>query len=53
MVLEGVFGVDVRLDGSIGATPRVGRLDPNARLRGLVVAGESYDVTASGIAPSQ
>jgi hypothetical protein len=52
MVLEGVFGVDVGLDGSVGATPRVARLDPDARLRGLVVGGRSYDVTAHGIAPS-
>jgi hypothetical protein len=49
LVLEGVFGVDVSLAGEVRAAPRVARLDPNARLRGLVVGGRSYDVTAAGI----
>lgn len=48
MVLEGVFGIDVRLDGSVTAHPSIAALDPDARLRGLVVAGTSYDVDARG-----
>jgi hypothetical protein len=52
LVIEGVFGVDVTLDGGLSAAPRIAALDPDARLRGLVVGGRSYDVTAQGIAPS-
>ena len=50
LVLEGVFGVDVSLTGEVTAQPRVARLDPAARLRGLVVAGRTYDVDANGLA---
>jgi hypothetical protein len=48
LVLEGVFGIDVDLGGELRADPRVARLDPDARLRGLVVAGRRYDVDARG-----
>jgi hypothetical protein len=49
MVVEGVFGVDVTLAGDVSAIPRLDAVDPSARLRGLVVAGRSYDVSAAGI----
>lgn len=49
LVLEGVFGIDVSLAGEVSAAPRVSRLDPNARLRGLNVAGRAYDVSATGL----
>ena len=52
MVIEGVFGVDVTLDGTVSATPRLEGIDPSARLRGLVVGGDSYDVSAAGVVPS-
>lgn len=45
----GVFDIDVGLDGTVSATPSVARLDPTARLRGLRVAGQTYDVTADGV----
>jgi hypothetical protein len=51
LVLEGVFGLDVGLDGEVRATPRLSRIDPSARLRNLVVGGKSYDVTSAGATP--
>ena len=50
LVLEGIFGVKVSLDGTVEATPQVAALDPNARLRGLRVGSRSYDITADGVA---
>jgi hypothetical protein len=47
-----LFGVNVGLDGTVSATPALERIDPGARLRGLVIRGQSYDVTAAGITPS-
>lgn len=52
MVIEGVFGVDVTLDGEVTAAPHLEGIDPSARLRGLVVAGRSYDVSAAGAVSS-
>jgi hypothetical protein len=53
LVIQGFFGVDVPLDGGApSATPRLDAVDPGARLRNLVIAGRSYDVTAGGLAPS-
>jgi hypothetical protein len=53
LVIQGFFGVDVPLDGGPPtATPRLDDVDPSARLRNLVIAGRSYDVTADGVAPS-
>ncbi len=49
LVLEGVFGLEIALDGTIQANPRVAPLDPTARLRGLRVGPHSYDITADGI----
>nr|WP_174263954.1 hypothetical protein [Phytoactinopolyspora halotolerans] len=48
LVIESLFGVSVSLDGTVTATPIVGRLDPQARLSGLVVGGTSYDIAADG-----
>jgi hypothetical protein len=53
LVIQGFFGVDVPLDGGPPtATPRLDDVDPGARLRNLVIAGRSYDVTADGVVPS-
>ena len=52
LVIESLFGVNVGLDGAVSATPALERIDPGARLRGLVIRGESYDVSASGITKS-
>jgi hypothetical protein len=53
LVIESLFGVNVGLDGTVGATPALERIDPGARLRGLVIRGQSHDVTAAGIVPSR
>jgi hypothetical protein len=50
LVLEGIFGVQVALDGTVTANPQVATLDPDARLTGLRVGTTTYDVTAEGIA---
>ncbi|MEV5960422.1 hypothetical protein AB0L70_01585 [Kribbella sp. NPDC051952] len=50
LVLEGVFGVEVALDGTVTANPQVAALDPDARLTGLRVGSTTYDITADGIA---
>ncbi|GAA0576621.1 hypothetical protein HPO96_15265 [Kribbella sandramycini] len=49
LVLEGIFGVEVALDGAVTAGPQLAALDPTARLRGLRIGGTTYDVTADGI----
>ena len=49
LVIESLFGVDVTLDGRVTGTPALERIDPGARLRGLVIRGHEYDVTARGI----
>ncbi|MFG1624055.1 hypothetical protein [Kribbella sp. NPDC049227] len=48
LVLEGVFGVEVGLDGTVTANPQVAALDPDARLTGLRVGSTTYDITATG-----
>lgn len=54
LVIQGFFGVEVPFDGGAPrATPRLAEVDPQARLRGLVVAGRSYDVSAAGIEESR
>ena len=52
LIVEGVFGVDVPLEGPVTAKPQLARLDPDARLTRLVVAGQAYDVTSVGATPS-
>ncbi len=49
LILEGVFGVEVALDGTVVADPQVRGLDPDARLTGLRVGSRVYDVTAEGV----
>ncbi len=49
LVIEGVFGVQVDMDGTVTATPRLERFDPDARLVGLRVAGRTYDIDADGV----
>lgn len=51
LVIDAIFGVSVGLDGTVVATPRLDLLDPQARLRGLVVRGQSYDIDGSGAHP--
>jgi hypothetical protein len=48
LILEGVFGLRVGLDGQVSASPRLAGLDPAARLTGLFVGGAEYEVGASG-----
>lgn len=49
LVLEGIFGIEVALDGTVTANPQVAALDPDARLTGLRVGTTTYNVTADGI----
>ncbi|MBK5305468.1 MAG: hypothetical protein JJD92_02135 [Frankiaceae bacterium] len=51
MVIDGIFGVDVAVDGTVTAIPRLTQVDPGARLVGLRVRGVDYDVDASGARP--
>jgi hypothetical protein len=52
MVIDGVFGVRVSPGGEVSATPRLGLVDPDARLRDLVIRGQRYDVDATGLHPA-
>ncbi|GAC1408596.1 MAG: hypothetical protein NVSMB57_00040 [Actinomycetota bacterium] len=49
VVIESIFGVRARVDGSIDAAPAFGSLDPSSRLKGLRFQGRLYDVTREGI----
>lgn len=53
LVLDAVFGIDVATDGTVTARPQLDLVDPDARLRNLVVRGRSYDVDAAGVHPSE
>ncbi|HIZ35537.1 MAG TPA: hypothetical protein H9815_07145 [Candidatus Ruania gallistercoris] len=46
LVLSGIFGVQVDPSGAVSANPNLADVDPDAVLRGLRVAGVSYDVDA-------
>jgi hypothetical protein len=48
LILEGVFGIRIAVDGTVTAAPQLGTLDPNARLTGLFVQGREYTVDTSG-----
>jgi hypothetical protein len=52
MVIDGVFGVSVAPGGEVSATPRLALVDPDARLRDLVIRGQRYDVDAAGAHPA-
>lgn len=49
LVLAGIFGLEVDLDGSVRAGGCIADLDPNARLEGLVVQGRRYDVVGGQV----
>lgn len=48
LVISGVFGVHVGLDGTVSASPVLEHFDPGARLENLTVAGREWTVDASG-----
>ena len=52
LVLDAIFGISVAADGTVSASPRLDRVDPDARLRNLVVRGVAYDVDADGVRPA-
>ncbi|QDB78998.1 hypothetical protein FE251_06145 [Georgenia wutianyii] len=51
LVLAGVFGVEVALDGTVTAGGCIADLDPDARLEGLTVQGRTYDVVGGQVVP--
>jgi len=53
LVIEAIFGVRVGFDGTVEATPQLAEVDPSARLRGLVIRGQRYDVDATGLHAEQ
>ncbi|AYY13716.1 hypothetical protein EF847_14445 [Actinobacteria bacterium YIM 96077] len=53
LVLAGIFGLEVDLDGGVRAGGCIADLDPNARLEGLVVQGRRYDVIGGDVVPSE
>jgi hypothetical protein len=53
LVIDAIFGVTVAADGTVSADPRLALVDPDARLRNLVVRGVSYDVDAAGVRPTE
>ncbi len=53
LVVESLFGVRVPVAGPPSAAPLIGSLDADARLNGLVIKGEEYVVTASGMQRSR
>ena len=52
LVVDAIFGVSVSPAGEVTAAPRLALVDPDARLRNLVVRGVAYDVDASGVRPA-
>ena len=48
LVVEGIFGVRAGLDGTVEATPHLDGLDEHARLTGLVIGGQTYDIDRDG-----
>lgn len=51
LVVEGLFGADVALDGTVSSRPRLADVDPDARLRNLRIGDDLVDVSADGITP--
>ena len=49
LVISGIFGVEIGLDGTVTANGVLSHFDPAARLEGLVVQGKSYTVGADGV----
>ncbi|WP_147917933.1 hypothetical protein [Ruania zhangjianzhongii] len=46
LIISGIFGVQVDPSGTVTASPKLAEVDADAVLRGLRVAGVSYDVDA-------
>jgi len=51
LVLAGIFGVEVALDGTVTVGGCIADLDPDARLEGLTVQGRTYDVVGGQVVP--
>lgn len=49
LVVSGIFGVEVALDGTVTANGCLDAIDPGARLLGLRVGDRVYDVDAAGV----
>lgn len=49
LVISGIFGVEVALDGTVTANGCLDAIDPGARLVGLRVGEKVYDVDAAGV----
>ncbi len=49
LVLAGIFGLEVALDGAVSAGGCIADLDPDARLEGLTVQGRTYDVVGGQV----
>ncbi|WP_420114316.1 hypothetical protein [Pseudactinotalea sp.] len=49
LVVSGVFGVEVALDGTVTAQGCLDAVDPDARLVGLRVGEKVYDIDANGV----
>ncbi|MCA0250687.1 MAG: hypothetical protein LCH76_00065 [Actinobacteria bacterium] len=52
LVIQGVFGLSVGVDGELTAEGHLDAFDPAARLRGVPIRGRLWDVDAEGIRPS-
>ena len=49
LVIESIFGVHVAPDGSVSSSGVLEHFDPGAKLLGLRVSGNTYDVDADGV----
>ncbi|MCC2591851.1 hypothetical protein LKO27_00200 [Tessaracoccus sp. OS52] len=52
LVVESIFGVRAEANGSVSVRSALEHFDPDARLKGLRIAGVTYDVDANGVHPS-
>ncbi|MGI8417364.1 MAG: hypothetical protein ACR2P2_14410, partial [Nakamurella sp.] len=53
LVISGIFGLEIGLDGSVTADGVLPYFDPAARLEQLVVQGKTYTVTGDGVRNSE
>lgn len=49
LVIAGIFGLRVEVDGTVSATPVLEHFDPQARLTGLFIRGREYVVDRHGV----
>lgn len=49
LVISGIFGVEVALDGTVTASGCLDAIDPDARLLGLRVGDRVYDIDRDGV----